>query len=328
MAVSYAPGSPSSARPLTSPAVTCRGVTFPSEGTYCVGDLRIGGLLPKPLPAVVVCNGLRGTKEWFVPEIASAFSELGFASLAFDYRGFGSSGGLDGNIDPIEQVKDIRSALSCLETISEIDSSRLFLFGTGSGGSHALTVTAFDRRVKAVAVQLAIGNFARAWPEVIHGLQSAFGEDRATRVATGESRRIAIGELLPSKESQMVFETASRELGIRAPTASLESIEKLFEYVPEREVHRIAPRGLIVFAALQDTVVPIGEARSIFEGAKQPKALKEIDTTHYGMFEETHRKMIVQDAVRWFDNFARPALSVSPEMAGPNSPRQDDESSH
>jgi len=44
-------------------------------------------------PAVVMAHGLGGTKDSGLEPFASALAEAGLDVLAFDYRGFGASGG-------------------------------------------------------------------------------------------------------------------------------------------------------------------------------------------------------------------------------------------
>ena len=48
---------------------------------------------PGPHPVVVMTHGAGGYKEWHLPALASMLREAGIASLGYDHRNFGDSGG-------------------------------------------------------------------------------------------------------------------------------------------------------------------------------------------------------------------------------------------
>ena len=52
------------------------------------------------VPAVVLCQGLSGVRDPVLPEVARCFAAAGFASLAFDYHGYGQSDGEMGGPRP------------------------------------------------------------------------------------------------------------------------------------------------------------------------------------------------------------------------------------
>ncbi len=70
-----------------------RVVHFYSEGSRLEGDL----FLPSDLrrgekrPGIVICHGFTGLRELVLPDYAKVFTEAGYVSLIFDYRGFGGS---------------------------------------------------------------------------------------------------------------------------------------------------------------------------------------------------------------------------------------------
>ena len=64
------------------------------------------------VPAVVLCQGLSGVTDLVLPEVARCFAVAGFASLAFDYRGYGQSEGEKGWILPRSRVVDALHAFS------------------------------------------------------------------------------------------------------------------------------------------------------------------------------------------------------------------------
>jgi dienelactone hydrolase len=116
-------------------------------------------------PGIVVCNGMRGVKEWIVPPFGEAFAAAGYVALVFDHRGMGESEGAPGRVIPSEQVEDVRSALSYLETLPQVDADRLFLWGTSFGGANAIEAAAVDSRVRGVVVQVPFGDWGRVMRE-------------------------------------------------------------------------------------------------------------------------------------------------------------------
>ncbi|EFM2090824.1 alpha/beta fold hydrolase [Escherichia coli] len=78
-----------------------------------------------------------GKTEQAVREIAGqerAFTEAGFATITFDYRGFGESDGERGRLVPAMQTEDIISVINWAEEQECIDNQRIGLWGTSLGG--------------------------------------------------------------------------------------------------------------------------------------------------------------------------------------------------
>jgi fermentation-respiration switch protein FrsA (DUF1100 family) len=129
-----------------------RRVTFLSEGAELVGDLRLpaaGGA--DRWPAVVLTGPFTGVKEQVTGFYAELLRAAGFATLAFDHRGFGESGGRRQHEDSQGKVADLRAAVTVLAAQAEVDPARIGLVGICLGGGYAVRAAAADPRVKAVA---------------------------------------------------------------------------------------------------------------------------------------------------------------------------------
>jgi dienelactone hydrolase len=111
-------------------------VSFTSLNEKAAGDLY----LPKgngPFPAVVTGPGFAGVKEMLIPDYANALADAGIATLAFDYIGFGASGGkVRQDIKPKDQIQTYVDALGFLEKDPRFDAKRLGAWGTSLGGAH------------------------------------------------------------------------------------------------------------------------------------------------------------------------------------------------
>jgi pimeloyl-ACP methyl ester carboxylesterase len=126
---------------------------FPCGDTECAAWL----FLPpaeKP-PVVVMAHGFAGTRDVALPAFAERFAAAGVASLVFDYRHFGASGGAPRQlVDPWTQAEDWKTALAFARSLHAVDGSRVALFGTSLGAGHALATAAGDANVRAVVAQV------------------------------------------------------------------------------------------------------------------------------------------------------------------------------
>jgi uncharacterized protein len=75
----------------------------------------------------------------------------GFATLAFDHRGFGESGGRPWHEDSQGKLADMRAAVGFLASRAEVEAARIGIVGICLGGGYAVRAAAADPRVKAVA---------------------------------------------------------------------------------------------------------------------------------------------------------------------------------
>ena len=66
-------------------------------------------------PLIILCHGFCGIRNVLLPCFANAFTEAGFATITFDYRGFGESDGERGRLVPAMQTEDIISVINWAE---------------------------------------------------------------------------------------------------------------------------------------------------------------------------------------------------------------------
>src|SRR5260370_5662927 len=112
-----------------------RTVNFFSAGERLEGDLILAPDM-KPgerRPGIVLCHGFTGVRSFFLEDYAKVFVSAGFVALIFDYRGWGGSEGEKWRLVPLEQVDDIRNAISFLEAQPMVYPERLGLWGTSYG---------------------------------------------------------------------------------------------------------------------------------------------------------------------------------------------------
>jgi len=140
--------------------------------TFANGSIKMAGNLYLPpdydgtrkYPAIVVTHPWGGVKEQTAGLYAQKLARKGFVTLAFDASHYGESGGEPRDLEaPIERVQDIRSAVSYLRTLAQVDANRIGSMGVCAGGGYALHEAQTDPRIKAVASVVAydIGDATR-----------------------------------------------------------------------------------------------------------------------------------------------------------------------
>lgn len=129
--------------------------TFTVEGTRVAG-LHVpgrGGDLATAAgrPCVVMAHGFGGTVDTGLEPFARELAEAGTDVLAFDYRGFGRSGGEPRQVLSIPgQRADYHAAIAHARSLEGVDPERIVLWGVSYSGGHVLQVAAEDQRIAAV----------------------------------------------------------------------------------------------------------------------------------------------------------------------------------
>jgi dienelactone hydrolase len=131
-------------------------LTFDSGGDTCAAWLtRPAG--PGPHPGLVLVHGFGANHTMSLEHYEQHFSQAGIATLAFDYRGLGASGGFPRQrLSLRKHRQDVAAAFEFLATLPDIDAGRVGLWGTSLGAMHVLKVAATRHDVAAVVVQCPI----------------------------------------------------------------------------------------------------------------------------------------------------------------------------
>lgn len=286
-----------------------RNVRFFSEGAALAGILYCPATQAEPGPGIVLCQGYTGTKEMFLPILARAFCERGFTCLVFDYRGWGESAGERGRLFPLEQVADIRNALTFLEMQDGVDRERLGLYGTSFGGANVVYVTALDARVKCAVASLAIGN-GRRWLRALrplwewHEFLALVEQDRHLCVQSGASRKVHAFDVVPPDPAMRQLMTAAAQAAVfsgELAEITLASAAAIMEFAPEDVVARIAPRPIFFIHAGNDNLVPVEEAQTLYARAGEPKQLLILPgVTHVDFYLGDALEQVTSASLEWF----------------------------
>ena len=145
-------------------------IEFDADGVTLRGWLYSPEAVGGAAPTVVMAHGFSAVKEMYLDRFAEEFAGAGLAALVFDNRNFGASDGEPRQeIDPWEQIRDYRTAITYAATRPDVDPDRIGIWGSSYSGRHVLAVAAIDRRVKCVVAQVPAGE--PAWL-LGHGLPS------------------------------------------------------------------------------------------------------------------------------------------------------------
>jgi fermentation-respiration switch protein FrsA (DUF1100 family) len=101
-----------------------------------------------------MAGGFAVPKEPATDMFAARFHEVGYAVLAFDYRGLGESGGEPCLVLPIKhQLGDWQAAIDFARTLPDVDPARVAIWGFSTSGGHLFPVAVRNPELAAVIAQ-------------------------------------------------------------------------------------------------------------------------------------------------------------------------------
>ena len=287
-----------------------RTVNFYSEGSKLEGDLFLpdGFKATEQRPGIVLCHGFTGLRAGILPDYAKVFAAAGFVALTFDYRGFGGSQGTKWRLIPLEQIDDIRNAITYLQGTPGVDPERIGVWGTSFGGGHAPYVAGIDSRVKVAVGQVGFGDGerlvldSRGYADKVR-LQQKLREDQHRRVREGVGETTDAIAILNAAQTRAFLEPLLKEHPAMLCDLSWETVEKTLEYKPINVVDKISPRPLLLIGARDDDTCPIEGYRKLYERAGEPKKLIELPITHYEIYAGKWLEESSRLACEWFTRF-------------------------
>lgn len=285
-------------------------VNFLSENIRISGTIYLPELytIDSKMPGIILCQGFAATKEMLLPVYAEKFAQNGYIVLAFDYRGFGDSGGEPGRLVPKLQIEDIKNATSFLASFDGIDADRIGLWGSSYGGANAIIAASMDGRVKCLCVQLAFGDGERCvtlnmTAEEINKFKETLVKLRNKKEQTGKEMMISLDKMLSDEQSKAFLqENIDRfpELKIKIPFLT---VFETMNHKPEEYLKNLHIPVLFI-GAENDLVNPISETISLFEKALEPKSLVVIkDAKHFDLYSGKHLEQSIFKQLSWFGKY-------------------------
>jgi uncharacterized protein len=281
-------------------------VDFYSDGVLVAGDIYRPADQTGPLPGVVVCHGFAGVKSFYLADIARELSRHGFAALAFDYRGFGDSGGERHRLRPLEQVDDVLAAGTFLRSRGEVDPARVAVYGTSFGGGVALTAAAQDPALKAAVCAVGIADcglwlrsLRRHWEWL--NFEEQLVVDRRERVLTGRSRRVPPNEVMVKDPESLKHDDYVQEhWPERAFDLNLASADAIIAFRPVEWIARIAPRPVLIIGVEEDALTPYEHTQMLYAAAGEPKELIQLNgVTHHDIYKPHQQSDLLARVARF-----------------------------
>lgn len=97
-----------------------------------------------------MATGFSCVRDQGLAAFAERFAAAGIVALAFDYRGFGDSGGEPRQLaSPRGQRDDVRAALAFARSLDLVDKSRIALWGYSFGGAHVQSLALSEPGISA-----------------------------------------------------------------------------------------------------------------------------------------------------------------------------------
>jgi uncharacterized protein len=275
-----------------------RDIEFDAEGVTLRGWFYGADGASGAAPTVVMAHGFAAVKEMYLDRFAEVFAAAGLNALVFDNRNFGASDGEPRQeIDPVQQVRDYRHAITYASALHEVDPTRIGAWGSSYSGGHVLVLGAIDRRVKAVVAQVPLVSGSANVAELVRadfraGFRQMFDDDRAARFRGDPPAMVPVvaedplaPSALPTPDSWTWFTETGKT---RAPSwkneVTLRTVEMLGEYEPAAYIARISPTPLLLVVAREDHLTPAHLAIDAYERAREPKRLAILPGGHFDAY--------------------------------------------
>lgn len=220
---------------------TWRKVTFQNDRKLTLAGLIYTG--SEPGTVIVVCHGFTGSKEGGGRALTMAedLGGLGYSTLLFDFSGCGESEGLFSDINLSNHINDVKCAV---DFCHDFGFTSIITVGRSFGGAAVLCHGDTENKVAGVSSWSAPADPFSHFSGYLKGPASL---ERDLISLTGQGGTVFI--------KKSFFDDLSRQDVIGH--ASL-----------------LSPRPLLVVHGEDDDVVPLVNAKIIFEAAGEPKALK------------------------------------------------------
>lgn len=161
-------------------------VGFISEGLTLKGHLYLPDNYQegKRYPAIVIIGSWTTVKEQMAGTYAQKLAHNGWLTFAFDPRFYGESQGQPRFYEsPLEKIKDIKNAITYLQSLSIVDGNNIGLVGICAGAGYVCGVAAEDDRVKVLATVASWFQDRKAVEMIYGGKESVENKIKAAREA-------------------------------------------------------------------------------------------------------------------------------------------------
>jgi len=281
-------------------------VSFKSDGLTLAGVVHTpADLAPgSERPAFLVLHGFGTGKDGSTPEIlANMLCDWGYVAMRFDFRGCGDSEGAPARVYCLDQVEDVKNAVTWFAEQPFVDGERIAVIGHSFGAAVAVYSGGVDERIAAVISSCGWGD-----GESKFRLQHKSDEEWARFLKiledgpkhlkeNGESLMVDRWDIVPIPEHLRGHMGKNVHLKFPAEVA-----QSMFDFRANEVIGNIAPRPCLLFHAADDSVTPTDQSLQLFAHAKMPTDLmlmSEVDHFPFSV-DSTRARNAVKD---WLDRY-------------------------
>ena len=229
-------------------------------------DVVLSGWLVKGTPrapVIILCHDLGGSRSTLLSSAVS-LNRAGYPLLVFDFRGHGASTGSGATLGT-KETRDIQAAIEFLKTRTDLDSSRVGLWGIGMGAYAGALAALDDPSIVALALDSLYPDVAThldrlgrsSVPPALRFLMPALGMVYKPLLSLRGSGASLAGSLSRLADRSVLLIAAAD------PPDRFREQQALYEAIPE------GPRGGKNFLELKASVVTglYAEDKKAYDGA-------------------------------------------------------------
>jgi uncharacterized protein len=201
-----------------------------------------------------------------------------------------------------------------LQSRPEVNPDKIAILGVSLGGGEVAYIAARDRRVKAVASMVLVGDGERRmrrfrteqqWQTLMQKVQ----EDRINRALTGKSKDFS-GFLNEGTDSVLIMppalssslKDAEQVEEKKGNKTTLATVDGWLDYKPEEIIDKVSPTPILFVQAEKDEL-EADDADILFRKAKEPKKLFTLkDGVHFDVYGKRTNE-VMKPVLEWFKQY-------------------------
>lgn len=244
--------------------------TVQSDGINIKGFVEFPAARPAmQYPALIICHGIPGSgaerpaDDPGYESLVKRFSGLGMASVFFNFRGCGDSGG---DFDMMGWTRDLRAVIDKISNTPHVDPTRIILLGFSGGGASAICVAADNPDIFALASVSSPSTF------------TIFDKDP--------------DEIIDDFRQRGLIKTPGFPSNINQWKDSFSEIE------PLKWISYFKGKHLLIMHGDADDLIPVSQAQDLY--SKAPAGITEINIIPGGEHRLRNNQQCLQILDDWF----------------------------